>query len=45
VTPSSVTTSTIIVLRFFTQPMEKAKGSSSGVESTWVLTSMIFMAK
>src|SRR3712207_7942180 len=43
VTPSSVETSTIIVLRLWTQPCEKEKGSSSGVDSTWGTTSTIFM--
>ena len=43
VTPSSVISSTIIVLRRLTQPIEKANGSSSGVDSTWVLRSRIFI--
>ena len=44
VTPSSVSSSTIIVLRRVTQPIENEKGSSSSVRSTWVLMSTIFMA-
>src|SRR5918993_5590614 len=43
VTSSSVKTSTIIVLRLSTQPCEKEKGSSSGVDTTWGTMSTIFM--
>src|SRR5262249_47994292 len=45
VMPSSVTSSTTMVLRRVTQPIENANGSSSGVESTWVLIAVIFMGR
>ena len=40
---ASVMSSTIMVLRRLTQPMEKANGTSSGVDRAWVLMSTMRM--